>query len=263
VSSDGREWQEAETPVGWQGTYGGTNGVWTTPDGWEAFVGIDLEAALWQSRDGLTWQGPVSVQGPEPNLGAAGADPGGVRLMAVWVLPPGGEQVQQLLESSDGIDWTTLIGPPGDERAIQAIVPPSTGRRAWVAVTNRYGSDAAVLTTVDRTQWTSAPFPMPAVEDVVPTRYGLFAIGRVPCLDTGGQCPAARWTQFVSPDGLSWTKLNESVPAVRVADGPVGVIGVGQSTGRGKTKVWRLVEQIASNQTQSESGAIEVELGSS
>jgi hypothetical protein len=243
VTSDGREWQDAEAPVGWQGAYGQANGVWVTPDGWEAFTEVDLKAGLWRSQDGLTWQGPVSVPGPEANLAAAGSDPSGVRLMAVRVLPPGEEQVQQLLESSDGVDWKALVVPPGEDWAIQAIVPPSIERRAWVVITNRNGSDATVRTTLNRIHWTRMPFPMPAVEDIVPTRYGLIAIGKVPCLDTGGQCPAAHRTQFVSPDGLAWTKFTASVPAVHVADGPAGIIGIGQSTAMGKTKVWRLVDQ--------------------
>ena len=67
----------------------------------------------------------------------------------------------------------------------------------------------------------------------------------MPALDAGGPARAADLTLVVNQDGLAWTKLTTSVDAVRVADGPAGVIGFGQSIEDFGTRVWMLLEEPA------------------
>lgn len=236
----------AEPPSGWQAMTGAADAVWTTPAGWETFVETDLRPAIWQSTDGLYWTGPTVVARGEATFVAAGSDPLGLRLMAVRTRPTGDEFEEQLLESTDGVAWRALDPDPSRDATIGRIVPPQVGSsRPWVLVTSREGEDAATMTSRNRRQWTSSPFPMPAVADLAVTRYGLLATGFVPCLDQGGTCPPQDRTQFLSTDGQHWTELGVSVPAAFSADGPAGVVALGRSTAKGTTKVWRMLDGTA------------------
>ena len=115
------------------------------------------------------------------------------------------------------------------------------------------GTEITTATSFDLAVWEKRSSPMQQIEAIVRTRYGLIAISTTPCFEEGGEgapvdeveaseCPAAEYTSYMSRDSLSWVKLGSHVPAMGIADGPAGVIGIAGREARepeGLT-VWRL-----------------------
>ena len=100
---------------------------------------------------------------------------------------------------------------------------------------------STIWTSTDLEHWDSAPFPMPTVESIAHTTYGLLAFGADPCRDTGGPCDTDPSQYFLSPDGKAWTPLDAAVDAVTFVEGGAGVVGIGNAKpGDDAQSIWRL-----------------------
>jgi hypothetical protein len=258
ATSDGRTWQRSHAfgDSGGSGNFSDAKAVWAVPGGWEALVwtGSDQPTTLWRSSDGLTWQEVDAVmrqaQGGEgPNTGLSGyagtAGPDGTRVLAVsndtdaTVLGVGPGQ-GALLISTDGRVWQEVDASFTAARGgavIAAIVPPAAGRSSsWLVVTQDFEHNAIGWITSDLRRWKSKAFPRPLIEGVALTRYGFLATGLDAC-SAGGPC-SSKPRLYLSSEGLTWTRFQSSLDAVRFVDGPTGLLGFAKS--EGILQVWRL-----------------------
>jgi hypothetical protein len=239
VSSDGRRWQRSPGFGAFNG-FAEPAGVWPVPGGWEALVrtGMDGPTTLWQSSDGLAWHQTSELVPPgEPGIEAsyaAAAD--GTRVLALFASWTGSaEPVHglrqgefELQTSTDGVTWTRLdVTFPAElsGNATSIVAPAAQGPASWLLVVPPGQPDRAISwTSLDLVHWEHAPFPRTSVWDVASTRYGFIATGGdMP--DTGGPSSVDPPYQYLSADGLHWTRFKSPVGAWFVVDGPAGVLG--------------------------------------
>jgi len=147
----------------------------------------------------------------------------------------------RLVTTVDGHTWRDLTGPPSDGEGIVHLVAPDARSPDWIAVTqDDEGEYSTIWRSRDLEHWTDAPFPMPTVEEIVRTPYGLLALGIDECRDMGA-CDADPSQYFVSPDGRGWTPLGASVVSDTFVASGAGVIGIGRAeSGKDPSPVWRL-----------------------
>lgn len=228
MSSDGRTWRRFE---GWE-----PEAVWAAPDGWQGLTSNPGSVGLWRSSDGVEWQ-PVNLPANAvPDLdGAFWAAPDGTTLMGVDASHTGDPDLETLGVVDPHGSWRALDYPASCPRpGLDLIFPPSgSGPHVWAV-----SDGSATCVSSDLRRWRRGATP---VEDACPapfeswigTRFGILAT--VDFNDPG--CIVE--FQSLSPDGLTWTKLNATwVPEV-VADGPAGVIAL-QRTESGDFTVWKL-----------------------
>jgi hypothetical protein len=210
----------------------------------------DLSSVVWQTSDGLTWR-EVADMGTGGFFYATVANADGTRLGRIF--PDRGDQ-QLMVASDDGHTWHEITNPRTEP--VRAILPGSPdGQDPWVVIYMSLpdNTEITTATSFDLAVWEERSSPMRQIEAVVRTRYGLIAISTIPCVDEGGEgapvveveaseCPAPEYTTYLSHDGLSWVKLGSHVPAMGIADGPAGVIGIAGWEARGPEglTVWRL-----------------------
>jgi hypothetical protein len=241
VTSDGASWQRAPGFAAENGGNSWAHDVWATPTGWEAAITGPSGITIWQSADGLAWTQVAQVAKPESSIGAHASGPDGTRLLVI-----GDDQTEtsRLLASTNGRDWLDADRLPMSPREIAHIQAPEEGSRRWIVVTSDEGGDrSAVWTSTDLKDWDGGPFPMPSVEGIKDTTYGLLAFGADPCHDTGGPCETDPSEYFLSPDGKAWAPLDAAVAAVTFVEGRAGVVGIGAFDPKaegGAKRVWRL-----------------------
>jgi hypothetical protein len=242
ITSDGQTWQRSDpmqtSLVDWPTAHI----VWAIPGGWEAAIGdASGPNVVWQSVGGRMWRQVAEIDyGEDARLVAAAANPDdGRRLMLVRRSLVYGEGAYLLLTSGDGQTWDEVAHPVGDGWGQYWILPSSPRTQdPWVLITGDAASTVA-STSLDLDAWEQQTVPMPAVEALARTRYGLLAIGWSPePVDVPSD-----YTTYVSADGLSWTRLESDVTWHSIADGPAGVLGLAWNGER--ATVWRLVDTPA------------------
>jgi len=248
ITSDGVTWQTSTFVEPPRGPASRAHHVWAMPDGWEANVQPgDGSNVVWRSSDGLTWHEVANLG--QDFLYAVVATTDGTRLGSI-----SGRDRQWLATSTDGLTWREIAAPRHEP--VRVILPGSPdGQDPWVVIfTSPDGTATTTATSFDLAVWEQRSSPMQQIEAIVRTRYGLVEISTIPCFEGGeeiggpvveveaSECPAAEYTTYLSHDGLSWDKLASHVPAMGIADGPAGVIGIARWEARepGGLTVWRL-----------------------
>jgi hypothetical protein len=239
VTTDGTSWKRA---AGFAAAIDGnawSENVWATPNGWEAAVTSPNTITTWGSTDGLSWTSGAVVAKGDFSLGAHASAPDGTRLLVVY---DNGAETYRLLLSKDGQHWDAIDGPPATHGGISRILAPEGDSQPWIVVTTEDDAGKSTIwTSTDLERWDSAPFPMPSVESLAHTTYGLLAFGADPCRDTGGPCDTDPSQYFLSPDGKAWTPLDAAVGAVTFVEGGAGVLGIGNAKpGDDSQAIWRL-----------------------
>ncbi len=225
VTTNGTSWQRAPgfAPSGEGNAW--SQDVWATPNGWEAAVISPNAITIWQSPDGLTWTSAVELAKGDAGVGAHASAADGTRLV---VVNDHSAETWRLLTSKDGRLWRDVDGPPPTHGGIARILAPDRDSRPWIVVTTEDDAGKSTIwTSTDLAHWDSSPFPMPTVESIAHTTYGLLALGADPCRDTGGPCETDPSQYFLSPDGKTWTPLDAAVDPVTFVEGSAGVIGIG------------------------------------
>lgn len=244
VTTDGTSWQRAP---GFAAAIDGNawaHDVWATPNGWEAAVKGPDTITIWQSADGLTWTSAADVAKGDSGVGWHASGPDGTRLL---VIHDNATESSRLLTSKDGRDWRDADGPPATHNGIARILAPDRDSGPWtVVMTDDDAETSTIWTSTDLEHWDSAPFPMPSVESIAHTAYGLLALGADPCRDTGGPCETDPSQYLLSPDGITWTPLEAAVDAVTFVEGGAGVLGIGP--GGDARSIWRLERYSAAEE---------------
>lgn len=229
VSADGWEW-DVVAPPSMSGP--GDHGVWRVSDtpvglvavGWVEVDG-EVDGAVWLSSDGIDW-----ARSDHPNLGGQGKQ----LLLAVTVL---GSQVvvagsdderPVVWTSEDGLTWSTrlILDSAADEGWVAALTPSGPG----LVAAGADGTDAGVWLSPDGSGWTRVD-DQPAlggdgeqhITGMVSTEHGLVAVGgsgvyeRIYFLGRGAEIrtEAAVW---FSPDGLTWTRVDDPLALSGVGD---------------------------------------------
>ena len=239
VTTDGTSWKRAP---GFGAAVDGnawSEDVWATQSGWEAAVKSPNTITMWRSADGLTWTPGAVVAKGDFGLGAHASAADGTRLLVVY---DNSAESSRLLLSKDGQHWDAIDGPPLAQSGISRILAPDGDAQPWIVVTTEDDAGKSTIwTSSDLKQWKSAPFPMPTVESIAHTTYGLLAFGADPCRDTGGPCVTDPSQYFLSTDGMTWTPLDAAVDAVAFVESGAGVIGIANAKPGGDTQsTWRL-----------------------
>ena len=235
-SPDGRTWRRS-APFETGGLNSRATAVWAIPSGWQAAVqgAAAGTIAIWESSDGLAWHEvlqPVAVT--DVNV-YAGAAPDGTVVMSRSTETTFG---LTLFLSYDGKTWAPIRTAGGCEATpgvTQILGPAADGLNAWVLV-----DDMRLCTSRDLKSW-SATTMTAAPAAVAQTRYGAMVLADA-CFGAGSTC-APEPQAYVTTDGRAWTPIPH--PPVywgrSVADGPAGVLLVGQGTAdSAATSVWRL-----------------------
>jgi hypothetical protein len=236
-SRDGRTWQRS-APFEVGGLNARAAAVWAIPRGWQAAVqgGAVGTVSIWESSDGLAWHQimePVAVG--DVNV-YAGAAPDGTVVLSRWDDSVSG---LRLFTSRDGRTWEPVDTAGGCEAALgvpmQIAGPDARGLDAWVLL-----AGMRLCTSPDLLAWSGTTMT-DALGPVAQTRFGAIALADS-CFGAGSTCtPDPR--AYLTTDGVTWTPMAH--PPVywgrAVADGPAGVLMVGQGTaGGGATTAWRL-----------------------
>lgn len=235
-SPDGRTWQRS-APFEVGGLNSRATAVWAVASGWQAAVqgAVTGTITIWESIDGLTWHQlgePVAVG--DVNV-YAGAAPDGTVVLSRWANTTSG---LRLFTSRDGRTWEPIKTAGGCEVApgtTQIVGPAAQGLDAWVLLDDMRLCASRDLLTWSGTTMTDAP------SIVAQTRFGAIILADA-CFGAGSTCaPDPR--AYLTTDGVTWTPMAH--PPVYwgrvVADGPAGVLMVGQATAdEGATTVWRL-----------------------
>ena len=235
-SPDGRTWQRS-APFEVGGLNARAAAVWPISRGWQAAVqGAAVGTiSIWESLDGLAWYRlgePVPVE--DANV-SAGAAPDGTVVLSRWAETSSG---QQLFTSRDGRTWEPIKTAGGCEATsgtVQIVGPDARGLDAWVLLDGmRLCTSRDLLTW---SGWTMTEWP----STVAQTRFGAIVLADS-CFGAGSTCaPDPR--AYLTTDGVTWTPIAHSPVdwGQAVADGPAGVLLVGQGTADdGATTVWRL-----------------------
>ncbi len=239
VTSDGTTWQRAH---GFASAIDGnawSEDVWTTQNGWEAAVKSPNAITIWRSADGLTWTSAAVIAKGDFGMGAHASATDGTRILVVY---DNSAESSRLLLSKDGQEWSEVGGPPPTHGGISRILAPDRESGPWIVVTTEDDAGKSTIwSSTDLEHWDSAPFPMPSVESLAHTAYGLLAFGADPCRDTGGPCDTDPSQYFLSPDGMEWTPLDAAVDAVAFVESGAGVLGIAPAKpGDDAQSIWRL-----------------------
>jgi len=239
MTTDGATWQRAH---GFASAIDGnawSEDVWATPSGWEAAVKSPNTITVWQSSDGLIWTSAGVVAKGDFGMGAHASAADGTRLLVVY---DNTAESWRLLRSKDGQDWGEVDGPPPTHGEISRILAPNRESGPWIVVTTEDDAEKSTIwTSTDLEHWDSTPFPMPTVEAIAHTTYGLLALGADPCRDTGGPCETDPSQYFLSADGKVWAPLDAAVDAVAFVESGAGVVGIGYpKPGDDAQSIWRL-----------------------
>jgi hypothetical protein len=239
VTEDGTSWKRAPGFATALDGNAWSEDVWATPNGWEAAVKSPDAITIWQSADGLTWTSAAELAKGDSGVGAHASAADGTRLV---VINDNSTETSRLLTSRDGRDWRDVAGPPPTHGGIARILAPDLDSQPWVVVTTEDDAGKSTIwTSTDLEHWDSSPFPMPTVESIAHTTYGLLALGGDPCGDMGGTCDSDPPQYFLSPDGATWSPLNASGDAVTFVEGGAGVVGIGRAAKPSDPQpVWRL-----------------------
>jgi hypothetical protein len=240
ITSDGKTWQRSAPMLGALGSWPTAHIAWAIPGGWEAAIGDAIGPnVVWQSSDGHDWHQVAEMdQADDPRLVAGAANPAGIRLILLHRRDAEEEPRYLMLSSADGRAWDEVAHLVRDGWGQYWILPGFPGTRdPWVVITGDGGA-SVVSTSFDLDTWERQPVPMPAVEALARTRYGLLAVGWAP---EPVDVPTT-YTTYISADALHWSRLDSEVQLADITDGPAGVIGIGPDNGERLT-VWRLDEQ--------------------
>ena len=239
LSSDGRHWSRSLGPG--VATDSDPVAVWPIAGGWEAAVhegiwgfGSGESTIVWRWTDGLAWKATSFGVKVSHDWVHATASAAGDRLFTYRV---GSRTV--IMTSSDGDTWREIEGAIGKTAVITHILPPvPDGPSRWLVLalppnTTAWLSsdlehwDARVI-TLDRHVSAVVGTPDGYVDSVIPECQGVM-------------CPDGPQSQYISPDGLTWTPLTPALEEVGLlVSGPAGVLAIsGFDSGAIRT-VWRL-----------------------
>ena len=235
-------------PQSMYGVVGGGPGLVAV--GFEAWsVGMEANAAVWTSPDGLVWQRvphDEAVFGGPDNQVMQAVAAGGPGLVAVGYDESGGDRDAAVWASVDGLTWTRI---PHDEAVfgglqLEGVAVAGPGLVAVGSDSSGGDPDAAVITSADGLVWHRVPhdervFGGPSWQQmygVAAVESGVVAVGHD---RSGDDWNAVVWA---SADGLTWIWTpdyggdfgggrDQGMYSV-VAAGP-GVIAVGYADGQG------------------------------
>jgi hypothetical protein len=264
VTDDGSTWRGG-VPGG--PDTAGLDAVWSDgTGGWDAGEIDDTAGAgpapltIWHSADGLTWKKHgVLGDGPiDGGVGGGASDAQGRRV--VWPAPvrvlcdgdgcAGSYWAASVATSDDGQSWASADGVPGPEAGVMAGAARGGSRMPWVLVgwgATDEGEEATAWSSIDGRTWTvhrlgdatggEPEVAVSSADDVVLTDRGYVAVGAT---EGGGH------ETWVSDDGATWVRQPpredggaDFGPGL-VADGPAGVIGLGETASDDELAVWRL-----------------------
>ena len=235
-SPDGRTWQRS-APFEVGGLNARATAVWAIASGWQAAVqgAVTGTISIWESSDGLAWHQIVEPVAVGDVNAYAGAAPDGTVVLSRWTdTTPG----LQLFTSRDGRTWEPIRTAGGCEATpgtTQIVGPDARGLDAWVLL-----DDMRLCTSRDLLTWSGTTMTN-ALGPVAQTRFGAIVLADT-CFGAGSTC-APDPLAYLTTDGVTWTPMAH--PPVywgrAVADGPAGVLMVGQGTADdGATTAWRL-----------------------
>lgn len=218
LSADGREWERVPHDEGLFGGPGNQHmntivagGPGFVAVGWDASGG-DLDAAVWTSVDGVTWE---RAGGPDAGFSGPGEQfinkvtVGGPGLVAVGADGRAGTSDAAVWLSSDGAAWERVTGEALRGPGTQRLRGIAIGAGTMVAVgfdSGSEGADAAAWFSADGRAWQRVPqasLARPGDDQMamaVPGGPGFLAAGFAG--SDGGDSQAAVWT---SADGASWS----------------------------------------------------------
>jgi hypothetical protein len=227
------------------------NYVWPIDGGWELLSeACESElVALWRSDDGVTWDTAPNSGGLRCFAPAVGDDGTRVTDNSYQF-----EDSAHLRSSADGDTWLDVVAPFLDNDVpahwIGPVVGPVTdGVAKWVVVVQDPASlsepdkiypPAQGWLSADLSEWSSVELPRLSVWPLINSSAGYVMNALDECHAMGSDyhsCPPERQAQFISPDGLVWTRITPRLTgSVVLVDGPGGVLMIGATSGR----VWRL-----------------------
>ncbi len=241
-SSDGRVWKTTSMPASpgcppsqATGQTAAHCDLWSTPDGWLAFAEEPGNPSLWRSTDGTQWEAvtlPADVAGTLEGSSWTGRD--GTTLLRLDPTGTGDPSRETFGALEPDGTWRPVTYPSScPEPGLYEAAPPGpTGPEVWIM------SDGANLcVSSDLSHWRSGRFPQIKgacpVEGLMRTRFGILALS----VPDDPSCEGV--FEWLSPDGLRWTRLPTAVEALSVVDGPAGVLGIVDIND--SLQVWRLV----------------------
>ena len=224
TSSDGVTWSRVphdEAVLGgpdvqamWSVTVGGPGLVAV---GWDG-LGVDYDAAVWTSPDGVTWSrvphNEAVFGGPDVQA-MWSVTVGGPGLVAVGWDGLGADYDAAVWTSPDGIIWSRVSDDEAgfDGPGLQALFGVTAGGPGVVAVGSAESGDddddAAVWTSPDGITWSrvaddKAVFGGTGAQQMVRVTVGGPGLVAVGSAESGDDDNAAVWT---SPDGVTWSRV--------------------------------------------------------
>ncbi len=252
ASTDGTTWTSSLPWVGPGGFPGGLSAqgsaftsVWAVPDGWEAglfYVGGEAgqQREIWHSSHGLAWEHRADLVSTDAPLIPV-VDSAGRRLLA------GEEQVcagdgncypsVRLWTSDEGVTWAAAVLPEAAAWVDDGVGPRSSGE-PWVLAGGGSPTSLRIWTSDDLRTWEAAQ--LAGVEaDVVVSDIAHTGAGYV-VVASGSASGAALGSTWFSDDGRTWRAIEDASLVQALAEGPAGVIGLGNADDDGVMHTYQL-----------------------
>jgi hypothetical protein len=213
VSSDGQTWQRSTDFAELGRLNSRATQIWPVPHGWQALVDEPMAGvtSLWESTDGLAWR--------------EGTLHGG----QTWTQL---NEQEGFLALDDDQTWRPVAYPEACDRG--TVVPPAASSEPWIL----FRSETTCVSR-DLTDWQSNSIDAPSGWNLYSwahTRYGTIVSGSTT------DCVCDDPSQYVSSDGLAWTRVSDGLGMSLMADGPAGVLGITGASDEPQT-VWLLEPQ--------------------
>lgn len=176
--------------------------------------GWPVDAAIWFSVDGLTWQAidETSLIGSDPDAGGPwGATVSDLAAGPLGFVAGGHHGTSAAIwASSNGIEWTRTLDEPDS-----GVVGVSIGGPGWVAVGD-VDMDGGIWVSEDGIDWTriddkdllAGDRIDVTIYDVAAWNGGLIAVGNVGIPGGSLSDLTTRGAVWISDDGLEWTEIS-------------------------------------------------------
>ena len=234
LSTDGRSWSsgDANLQVPPCPPVDSSCSSWPTDGGWLAIASTDTISVL-RSPDGLTWTSvPLPADVTADLDGTGWAAPDGTLLL---LLDPSHQGTAVSLGAVDPSGtWRSVPYPATCPGSYELVLPPAAGQPRWAI-----SDGSAVCVSSDLTTWSRSVLPIKAgfpIVDWVSTSHGILATG------SDSDCVCDHPFQFLSRDGVHWTKLRTAIGTTVISDGPAGILGIVDNRDKVANQflVWRL-----------------------